>query len=73
MAEYFALVVFGLLVAVAGLVLLFDVFDVPYLIFLVLGGLALGFIPPGRARPRPRRLEARDINSGAGQDTEALC
>jgi monovalent cation/hydrogen antiporter len=44
-AEHFALVVFGLLVAVAGLVLLSDVFDVPYPIFLVLGGLALGFIP----------------------------
>ncbi|MDQ3922853.1 MAG: cation:proton antiporter, partial [Actinomycetota bacterium] len=45
MAEHFALVVFGLLVAVAGLVLLSDVFDMPYPIFLVLGGLALGFIP----------------------------
>ena len=45
MAEHFALVVFGLLVAVAGLVLLSDVFDVPYPIFLVLGGLSLGFIP----------------------------
>ncbi|MDP8925543.1 MAG: cation:proton antiporter [Actinomycetota bacterium] len=45
MAEHLALVVFGLLVAVAGLVLLSDVFDVPYPIFLVLGGLALGFVP----------------------------
>jgi monovalent cation/hydrogen antiporter len=44
-AEHFALVVFGLLVVVAGLVLLSDVFDVPYPIFLVLGGLSLGFIP----------------------------
>ncbi len=45
MAEHFELVVFGLLVAVAGLVLLSDVLEVPYPIFLVLGGLALGFIP----------------------------
>src|SRR5829696_3346079 len=45
MAEHFALVVFGLLVAVAGLVLLSDVFAVPYPIFLVLGGLSLGFVP----------------------------
>ena len=45
MAEHFSLVVFGLLVAVAGLVLLSDVFAVPYPIFLVLGGLSLGFVP----------------------------
>ena len=45
MAEHFELVVFGLLVAVAGLVLLSDVLEVPYPIFLVLGGLVLGFIP----------------------------
>jgi len=44
-AEHFSLVVFGLLVAVAGLVLLSDVFAVPYPIFLVLGGLSLGFVP----------------------------
>jgi monovalent cation/hydrogen antiporter len=44
-ADHFELVVFGLLVAVAGLVLLSDVLEVPYPIFLVLGGLALGFIP----------------------------
>ena len=44
MAEYFELIVFGLLVAVAGLVLLSDVLEVPYPIFLVLGGLVLGFI-----------------------------
>ena len=34
-----------MLVAVAGLVLLSDVLEVPYPIFLVLGGLVLGFIP----------------------------
>jgi len=34
-----------LLVAVAGLVLLSDVLEVPYPIFLVLGELVLGFIP----------------------------
>jgi hypothetical protein len=28
---------------------------------------------PARARPRPRRLEARDINSVAGQEPSALC
>jgi monovalent cation/hydrogen antiporter len=44
-AEHFELIVFGLLVAVAGLVLLSDVLEVPYPIFLVLGGLVLGFIP----------------------------
>src|ERR671920_1132334 len=43
-AEHFELIVFGLLVAVAGLVLLSDVLEVPYPIFLVLGGLVLGFI-----------------------------
>lgn len=45
MAEHFELIVFGLLVAVAGLVLLSDVLEVPYPIFLVLGGSVLGFIP----------------------------
>lgn len=45
MVDHFELVVFGLLVAVAGLVLLSDVLEVPYPIFLVLGGLVLGFIP----------------------------
>jgi monovalent cation/hydrogen antiporter len=44
-AEHFELIVFGLLVAVAGLGLLSDVLEVPYPIFLVLGGLVLGFIP----------------------------
>jgi Na+/H+ antiporter len=44
-AEHFELVVFGLLVAVASLVLLSDILEVPYPIFLVLGGLVLGFIP----------------------------
>ena len=43
MAEHFELIVFGLLVA--GLVLLSDVLEVPYPIFLVLGELVLGFIP----------------------------
>jgi hypothetical protein len=37
MVDHFELVVFGLLVAVAGLVLLSDVLGVPYPIFLVLG------------------------------------
>lgn len=37
MVDHFELVVFGLLVAVAGLVLLSDVLEVPYPIFLVLG------------------------------------
>ena len=45
MAEHFELVVFGLLLAVASLVLLSDILEVPYPIFLVLGGLVLGFIP----------------------------
>src|SRR5215212_533385 len=44
MAEHFELIVFGLLVAVAGLLLLSDVLEVPYPIFLVLGGLVPGFI-----------------------------
>jgi CPA1 family monovalent cation:H+ antiporter len=43
--EHLELIVFGLLVAVAGLVLLANVTNVPYPIFLVIGGLALGFVP----------------------------
>ena len=43
--EHLELVVFGLLVAVAGLVLLANATNVPYPIFLVMGGLALGFVP----------------------------
>ena len=45
MAEHFELIVFGLLVAVAGLVLLSDVLEVPYPIFLVLGGLVWALSP----------------------------
>ncbi len=45
MVEHFELIVFGLLVSVAGLVLLSYTLNVPYPIFLVLGGLALGFVP----------------------------
>ena len=43
--EHLELIVFGLLVAVAGLVLLANATNVPYPIFLVIGGLALGFVP----------------------------
>ena len=43
--EHLELIVFGLLVAVAGLVVLANVTNVPYPIFLVIGGLALGFVP----------------------------
>lgn len=43
--EHIELVIFGLLVAVAGLVLIADVLEIPYPILLVLGGLALGFMP----------------------------
>ena len=42
--EHIELVVFGPLVAVVGLVLIADVLE-PYPILLVLGGLALGFMP----------------------------
>ena len=45
MVEPFALIVFGLLVSVTGLVLLSYTLNVPYPIFLVLGGLALSFVP----------------------------
>ncbi len=43
--EHIELVIFGLLVAVAGLVLIADVLEIPYPILLVLGGLTLGFMP----------------------------
>jgi monovalent cation/hydrogen antiporter len=43
--EHLEIIVFGLLVAVAGLVLLADIARVPYPIFLVIGGLLLGFVP----------------------------
>ena len=44
-----------LLVAAAALLLLADPLRIPYPILLVLGGLALGFVPgrPGRRRCRP--------------------
>jgi NhaP-type Na+/H+ or K+/H+ antiporter len=45
LVEHFELIVFGLLVSVAGLVLLSYTLNVPYPIFLVLGGLFLGFVP----------------------------
>jgi NhaP-type Na+/H+ or K+/H+ antiporter len=45
MLEHLELVIFGLLVAVAGLVQLSYALKVPYPVFLVLGGLALGLIP----------------------------
>jgi Na+/H+ antiporter len=45
MTGHLDLWVFGLLVAVAALVMLSNVSRVPYPVFLVLGGLALGFIP----------------------------
>ena len=41
----FELLIFGLLVAVAGLVMLANIFGVPYPIFLVVGGLALSVVP----------------------------
>ena len=43
--EHIELVLLGLLVAVAGLALLPGVLRIPYPIFLVLGGLILGFVP----------------------------
>ena len=39
------LVIFGVLVAIAALAVLARVLEVPYPILLVLGGLALGFVP----------------------------
>jgi len=45
MEQHLEIVILGLLVAVSGLALLARVLRVPYPIFLVLGGLALGFVP----------------------------
>jgi monovalent cation/hydrogen antiporter len=39
------IVIVGLLVAVAGLALLARLLHIPYPIFLVIGGLAIGFLP----------------------------
>jgi monovalent cation/hydrogen antiporter len=44
-AEHIELVVFGLLVAVAGLAVLARLVRVPYPILLVIGGLVIGFVP----------------------------
>jgi hypothetical protein len=52
-AEHFALVVFGLLVAVAGLVLLSNIFNVPYPIFL---GRTSRRATPRRRWPYTRQL-----------------
>jgi monovalent cation/hydrogen antiporter len=65
-AEYFELIVFGLLVAVAGLVLLSDVLEVPYPIFLVLGGLVLGFIPGVPEKLAPELVLLRGLPAGRG-------
>lgn len=43
--EHFELTILLLLVAVAALVLVADLLEVPYPILLVLGGLAIGFVP----------------------------
>jgi monovalent cation/hydrogen antiporter len=43
--EHLELVIFGLLVAIAGFAVLARVFGVPYPILLVAGGLALGYVP----------------------------
>ena len=43
--EHIELIVFGLLVATAGLAVLARVVDVPYPITLVLGGVVIGFLP----------------------------
>lgn len=45
MEQHLEIVILGLLVAVSGLALLARVLRVPYPIFLVLGGLALGLVP----------------------------
>ena len=67
MAEHFELIVFGLLVAVAGLVLLSDVLEVPYPIFLVLGGLVLGFIPGvPEVKLAPELVLLRGLPAGRG-------
>jgi Na+/H+ antiporter len=43
--EHLELIIFGMLVAVAGLAVVARFLDVPYPILLVLGGLGLGFVP----------------------------
>ncbi|HZB81440.1 MAG TPA: Na+/H+ antiporter [Rubrobacteraceae bacterium] len=43
--EHLGIVIVGLLVAVAGLALLARLLHIPYPIFLVIGGLAIGFLP----------------------------
>jgi monovalent cation/hydrogen antiporter len=43
--EHLELVIFGLLVAIAGFAVLARVLDLPYPILLVVGGLALGYVP----------------------------
>ncbi len=43
--EHTEFLLFGLLVAVSGLVLLAGFLKVPYPVMLVIGGLALGFVP----------------------------
>jgi monovalent cation/hydrogen antiporter len=45
MPEHLELVIFGLLVAVAGFVVLSRLLRVPYPVFLVVGGLVLSFVP----------------------------
>ena len=45
MMGHLELWILGLLAAVAGLVMLSNIFRVPYPVFLVLGGLALGIVP----------------------------
>jgi monovalent cation/hydrogen antiporter len=45
MPEHLELVIFGLLVAVAGFVVLSGILKVPYPILLVVGGLALSLLP----------------------------
>lgn len=45
MPEHLELLIFGLLVAVSGFVLLSRILRVPYPIFLVIGGLALSLVP----------------------------
>src|SRR5829696_3228644 len=45
MPGHLELIIFGMLVAVAGLVQLSRVLGVPYPVFLILGGLAVGLIP----------------------------
>ncbi len=45
MPEHLGLLIFGLLVAVAVLVMLSRLFRVPYPVFLVVGGLLLSLVP----------------------------